>query len=82
VNDIVNGMNNTFNFTILWGRVGARHPQLGAFGQEEGPGGRVVKLTLRVDPYFQVLALLKLTVITGLPLPALFNSFQLTVANY
>jgi hypothetical protein len=40
------------------------------------------KLALRVDPYFQVLALLKLTAITGLPLPALFNSFQLTTANY
>jgi hypothetical protein len=44
VNDIVNGTNNTFGFTILWGHVGARHPQLGAFRQEEGPGGRVVKL--------------------------------------
>jgi hypothetical protein len=51
VNDIVNGTNNTFGFTILWGRVGARHPQLGAFGQEEGPGGRVVKLTSVVALY-------------------------------
>jgi hypothetical protein len=51
VNDIVNGTNNTFNFTILWGRVGTRHPQLGAFGQEEGPGGRVVKLTPVVALY-------------------------------
>jgi hypothetical protein len=40
-----------FGFTILWGRVGARHPQLGAFGQEEGPGGRVVKLTSIVALY-------------------------------
>jgi hypothetical protein len=40
------------------------------------------KLVLRVDPYFQVLALLKLTAITGLPLPAVFNSFHLTTANY
>jgi hypothetical protein len=45
VNDIVNDMNNRLIFTILWGCVGARHPQLGTFGQEEGPGGRVVKLT-------------------------------------
>jgi hypothetical protein len=40
-----------FGFTILWGRVGARHPQLGAFGQEEGLGGRVVKLTFVVALY-------------------------------
>jgi hypothetical protein len=38
-------------FTILWGCVGARHPQLDAFGQEEGPGGRVVKLTSVVTLY-------------------------------
>jgi hypothetical protein len=37
---------------------------------------------LRVDPYFQLLALLKLNAITGLQIPALFKSFQLTVANY
>jgi hypothetical protein len=36
----------------LWGgRVGARHPQLGAFRQEEGPDGRVVKLTSVVILY-------------------------------
>jgi hypothetical protein len=50
-NDIVNGTNNTFGFTILGGCVGARHPQLGAFGQEEGLGGRVVKLTFVVALY-------------------------------
>jgi hypothetical protein len=44
-------MNNTFSFTNLWGRVGARHPQLGAFGQEEGLGGRVVKLMSVVALY-------------------------------
>jgi hypothetical protein len=35
----------------MWGRVGARHPQLGVFGQEEGPGGRVIKLTSVVILY-------------------------------
>jgi hypothetical protein len=38
-------MNNTFSFTILWGRVRTRHPELCAVRQEEGSGGRVVKLT-------------------------------------
>jgi hypothetical protein len=51
VNDIVNGMNNMLDFTILWGHVGARHPQLGTFGQEEGPGGQVVKFTSVVALY-------------------------------
>jgi hypothetical protein len=41
-----------------------------------------VKLALRVDPYFQVLALLKLNAITSLQIPALSKSFQLTTANY
>jgi hypothetical protein len=44
-------MNNMLDFTILWGRIGARHPQLGAFGQEEGLGGRVVKLTSIITLY-------------------------------
>jgi hypothetical protein len=39
-------MNDTFGFTILWGCVWARHPELCAIRQEEDPGGRVVKLTL------------------------------------
>jgi hypothetical protein len=43
--DIVNRMNNTFNFTILWGRVRTRHLELCAIRQEEDSGGRVVKLT-------------------------------------
>jgi hypothetical protein len=43
--DIVNRMNNTFSFTILWGRVRTRHPELCAVRQEEDAGGRVVKLT-------------------------------------
>jgi hypothetical protein len=38
-------MNNTFSFTILWGRVRTRHPELCAVRQEEDAGGRVVKLT-------------------------------------
>jgi hypothetical protein len=45
VNDIVNRMNNTFSFTISWGRVRTRHPKLCAVRQEEEVGGRVVKLT-------------------------------------
>jgi hypothetical protein len=43
--DIVNGTNDTFNFTILRGFVWARHLELCAIRQEEDPGGRVVKLT-------------------------------------
>jgi hypothetical protein len=43
--DIVNRANNTFDFTILRGRVRTRHPEMCPFGQKEGPGGRVVKLT-------------------------------------
>jgi hypothetical protein len=43
--DIVNRTNNTFSFTILWGRVRTRHPELCAVRQEEDSGGRVVKLT-------------------------------------
>jgi hypothetical protein len=45
VDDIVNRTNNTFSFTILWGRVRTRHPELCAIRQEEDSGGRVVKLT-------------------------------------
>jgi hypothetical protein len=45
VDDIVNQMNNTFSFTILWGRVRTRHPKMCAVQQEEEAGGRVVKLT-------------------------------------
>jgi hypothetical protein len=39
-------MNDTLDFTNLRGPVGTRHPQLGAMIQEEGPGGRIVELTL------------------------------------
>jgi hypothetical protein len=42
--DIVNGTNDTFGFTILRGCVWARHPKLCVIRQEEDPGGRVVKL--------------------------------------
>jgi hypothetical protein len=34
-----------FNFTILYGRVRTRHPELCVVRQEEDLGGRVVKLT-------------------------------------
>jgi hypothetical protein len=44
VDDIVNQTNNMFSFTILWGRVRTRHPELCAIRQEEDVGGRVVKL--------------------------------------
>jgi hypothetical protein len=43
-NNIVNGANDTFFFTIMRGRVRTRHPELCPFRQK-GPGGRVVKLT-------------------------------------
>jgi hypothetical protein len=43
--DIVNRMNNMFSFTIFWGRVRTRHPDLCDVRQEEEAGGRVVKLT-------------------------------------
>jgi hypothetical protein len=43
--DIVNGANDVFGFTILRGRVRTRHPELCSFRQKKGPGGRVVKLT-------------------------------------
>jgi hypothetical protein len=46
--DIVNGTNDTFNFTILRGCVWARHPELCVIRQEEDTGGRVVKLALDV----------------------------------
>jgi hypothetical protein len=42
--DIVNRMNDTFDFTNLWRCVWARHLELCAIRQEEDPGGRVVKL--------------------------------------
>jgi hypothetical protein len=42
--DIVDGTNDTFGFTILWGCVWAQHPELCAIRQEEDHGGRVVKL--------------------------------------
>jgi hypothetical protein len=42
---IVNRMNNTFRFIILWGRVRTRHPELCAVRPEEDSGGRVIKLT-------------------------------------
>jgi hypothetical protein len=43
-NDIVDGTNDTFGFSILRGCVWAQHPELCAIRQEEDPGGRVVKL--------------------------------------
>jgi hypothetical protein len=44
VDDIVNRINNTFSFIIVWGRVRTQHPELGALRQEEEAGGRVIKL--------------------------------------
>jgi hypothetical protein len=44
VDDIVDGTNDTFDFTILRGCVWARHPELCAIRQEEDSGGKVVKL--------------------------------------
>jgi hypothetical protein len=44
VDDIVNGTNDTFDFTILQGCVWARHLKLCAIRQEKDPDGRVVKL--------------------------------------
>jgi hypothetical protein len=46
--DIVNRTNNTFSFTILWGRMRTQHLELCAIRQEEDSGGRVVKLPLIV----------------------------------
>jgi hypothetical protein len=43
--DIINRTNNTLSFTILWGHVRTRHPELCAVQQEEDSGERVVKLT-------------------------------------
>jgi hypothetical protein len=43
--DIINGANDVFGFTILRGRVSTRHPELCPFRQKKGPSGRVVKLT-------------------------------------
>jgi hypothetical protein len=45
VDDIVNRINNTFNFIIVWERVRTQHSELGALRQEEEAGGRVIKLT-------------------------------------
>jgi hypothetical protein len=42
--DIVNGTNDTFGFTILRGCVWARHPELCAIRQEKDLSGRVIKL--------------------------------------
>jgi hypothetical protein len=42
--DIVNRTNNMFSFTILWGHVRTRHPELCAVRQEEDVSVRVVKL--------------------------------------
>ncbi len=42
--DVVQGMKHTLGLTVLWGGVGARHPQGDPVGEEEGAGGGVVKL--------------------------------------
>jgi hypothetical protein len=45
MDDIVNGTNGMFSFTILRRCVWAQHPELYAIRQEDDPGGRDVKLT-------------------------------------
>jgi hypothetical protein len=42
--DIVNGANDVFDFTILRGHVSTRHLELCLFGQKKGLGGKIVKL--------------------------------------
>jgi hypothetical protein len=43
-NDVIDGTNDTFGFTVLGGGIWTGHPKQGAFRQEKGPSGRVVKL--------------------------------------
>jgi hypothetical protein len=43
--DVINVTNHALGLTILLGRVWAGHPMQNAMGEEERPGGRVVKLT-------------------------------------
>jgi hypothetical protein len=44
VDDIVNGANDAFSFTILRGHVRTQHLESCPFRQKKGLGGRVVKL--------------------------------------
>jgi hypothetical protein len=44
-NGIVNGTNNTLDFTVLRGRVGVRYPQFNAFGEQKSLGRRIIKFT-------------------------------------
>jgi hypothetical protein len=41
---IINGMDETLNFTILWRSVRTQHPQKHTMGEEEGTSACVVKL--------------------------------------
>jgi len=43
-NNIIDGANNAFSFTILRRSVGAGHAEMNAAGEEECPGAGVVKL--------------------------------------
>ena len=54
-NDIIDGANNAFGFTVLGRGVGARHAKVNALGEEKVTGARVVKL-------FPVIALNRLDV--------------------
>jgi hypothetical protein len=44
VNNIIDGANNAFSFTILRQSVGAGHAKMDALSEEELPGARVVEL--------------------------------------
>lgn len=44
MDNVTNGANNAFSFTILGGGVGTRHAQVDATGQEERAGARVFEL--------------------------------------
>ena len=44
-NNIINGTDDTLRFTILRRRVGTRHPELRAMGEQEGARRGVIKLT-------------------------------------
>jgi len=43
VDDVISGTNHALGFTVLRGRVGARHPEQDAVGEKEGASGRVVE---------------------------------------
>lgn len=44
MNDVVDGANDAFSFTVLGGGVGAGHAQVDAMGQEEHAGAEIIEL--------------------------------------